>query len=107
MTGLSSSPAEVSRYSDAWAPCGCRRSITPASCNSFRRFDRSAREISGTPRWISLKRELPLISSRRISGVHRVVTTSAAFATGQNCPYSVVLVMRVRASNSAFSRDEV
>ena len=42
--------------------------------------------MSGMPRWISLNRELPAHSSRRMSGVHFSAKISAACAMGQNWP---------------------
>ena len=63
---------------------GGRRSITPWSSRSRSRATRTAREISGTPRWMSLKECTPVISSRTMSGVQRVAKISDAFAIGQN-----------------------
>jgi hypothetical protein len=40
--------------------------------------------MRGTPRRNSLKRVLPAINSRNKITVHRVQSTSAAIATGQN-----------------------
>ena len=59
---------------------------TPAISSSLSRLDSSEGEQVGRPRRISLKRVLPTSSSRRMRGVHRWQTTSAAFDTGQNCP---------------------
>ena len=42
--------------------------------------------MRGTPRRRSLNRFDPQISSRTTSMVQRVHSTSAAMATGQNCP---------------------
>src|SRR5262245_58389118 len=42
--------------------------------------------MSGMQRWISLKRWLPLNSSRRMIGVQRSAKISLATATGQNWP---------------------
>ena len=85
-TPRKSSPASVSLYSTTpcW-PVGVT-ATTPASANSFSRFDSSVGDISGTPRLRSLKRVVPQSSSRRISAVHREQMISAAIATGQNCP---------------------
>jgi hypothetical protein len=43
-------------------------------------------DMRGTPRRMSLNRELPHKISRKTSAVHLVQKTSAAIATGQNCP---------------------
>jgi hypothetical protein len=42
--------------------------------------------MRGTPRLISLNLVLPQRISRMTSAVQRVQKTSAAIATGQNCP---------------------
>src|SRR6202035_1630126 len=47
-------------------------------------------EQVGTPRRISLKRELPHRSSRRISGVQRWQRISVALETGQNWLYPLI-----------------
>jgi hypothetical protein len=60
--------------------------MTPASSNSFNRFDKSEGDISGTPRRRWLKRVVPQSSSRTTSAVQREQTISAAIATGQNWP---------------------
>ena len=62
------------------------QTTTPATSSSLRRLERSVGEQVGTPRRISLKRVLPTSNSRRMSGVQRWQTTSAALDTGQNCP---------------------
>src|SRR5262249_54671599 len=62
----------------------------PASSSCSRRPARRVGDMSGTPRWRSLKRRLPQSSSRRTSGVHRSATISAALATGQNWPYPFI-----------------
>ena len=84
--GASSAPARVRWYS--WpGPCERgRRSSTPARSRLRRRLVSSEADISGTPRWMSLKRWLPATSSRTTSGVQRSVSTSAAWAIGQNWP---------------------
>ena len=61
--------------------------MTPASSRSRRRDASSEREIPGSPRSISLKRWLPRMSSRTMSGVHRSARISDARATGQYCLY--------------------
>ena len=61
--------------------------MTPAFSNSFRRLERSAGDIRGTPRRRSLNRLDPHRSSRITSTVQRVHRISAAIETGQNCPY--------------------
>src|SRR5688572_6110694 len=61
--------------------------MTPASSSSRRRDASSEREMPGNPRSISLKRWLPRMSSRTISGVHRSARISDARATGQYCLY--------------------
>src|SRR5437867_4490610 len=65
----------------------CRRTTSPA-CSSWRkRLLSSEEDINGTPRWMSLKRRLPVSASSRItSGVQRSVSTSAACAIAQNGP---------------------
>ena len=81
-----SSPASVSLYS-TWPGCPVRVVVmTPASINSFSRFESSVGDISGTPRLRSLKRVVPHSISRSTSAVHREQMISAAMATGQNCP---------------------
>jgi hypothetical protein len=81
-----SSPACVSLYSTTpRGPVGIAMT-TPASASSFSRFESSVGDISGTPRLRSLKRLVPLSSSRNTSAVHREQMISAAIATGQNCP---------------------
>jgi hypothetical protein len=76
MSGNSSSPAGVNAYT---GPSSVTlRTTTPAASSSLRRFDTMAGEHVGTPRRISLKRVLPLKSSRRISGVQRWQRTSVA-----------------------------
>ena len=50
----------------------------------FSRFDNSVGDIRGTPRRRSLKRSLPVTSSRTMSSVHRSSSSSIALATGQN-----------------------
>jgi hypothetical protein len=60
--------------------------ITPACSSSFNRFDRRVGDISGRPRRRSLKRVEPHNISRTIRAVQREQITSAAIATGQNCP---------------------
>ena len=81
--GSSSRPAGVRRYSvvrplrppfapgspAARAPAGARAGVTGSSCPG--------------PRWISLNRRQPSISSRRMSGVQRSPKTSAPTAMGQ------------------------
>ena len=80
ISGRSSSPARVSRYS----PSRC--SITPVASSVRRRLLSSDDDIVGAPFWISLKRRLPSRSSRRMIGVQRSVRISAAWAIGQNWP---------------------
>ena len=70
-----------------------RRSRMPACSSSFRRRESREDDISGTPRWRSLKRVLPHRSSRITSGVQRSAMISAARLTGQNCPYPLVLAV--------------
>ena len=87
MTTLSRSlPAGVSRYSLPRPLAVGQRSRTPLRSRCLSRCTSSDREIPGSPRAMSLKRVLPRISSRRISGVHRSATTSAPIDTGQNFP---------------------
>jgi hypothetical protein len=82
--GRRPSPAAVSRYS---APPGTfTRSTTPISSSLRSRCTSNVVDIRGTPRRMSLKWVLPHISSRTTSGVQRSPKTSAARATGQNCP---------------------
>src|SRR2546429_6018619 len=58
--------------------------MTPALESAERRWVKRLREMRGSPNWISLKRWLPLSSSRRISGVQRSAKISAPRDTGQN-----------------------
>src|SRR5215831_3396084 len=77
------SPAGVSQYS--WPKPSARGlfSTIPCSSNCRSRSISSARDINGTPRWISLKVWEPNSSSRTTSGVHLVAKISDALATGQ------------------------
>jgi hypothetical protein len=85
MTGRRSSPARVSRYSVTPLAFGIVATI-PAASNSFKRLDRRAGDMRGTPRRNSLNRLLPHSISRTISAVQREQISSAAMATGQNWP---------------------
>jgi hypothetical protein len=44
----------------------------------------NSREISGIPRWMSLKVRISAISSRRMRGTQRTATISDVFAIGQD-----------------------
>ena len=68
--------------------------MIPTSSSSFRRLDSRLGDILGTPRRKSLNRVDPAMNSRSKTMVHRVHSTSAAMARGQNCLYPVWSIAR-------------
>src|SRR5215831_7310695 len=84
--GFKAIPDSLRRYSQEPRSDDPTRSITPASCNDFRRFDKVAGGISGMLTRKSLKCRAPSNKSRIRSSVHRSVKISAALAIGQYEP---------------------